>query len=136
MPHHVHWRDVSLGHFASYKYRYTQTVITPPKLVMAALESIFRRLTWETRGWKIDGEYHSHLRFADDILRWVNTPYELQQMLQKLDDESKNQRLKMNKSKTKEMMRDGTPTYVNNTPIENVKSDNFLAQRYSTRDKN
>ena len=28
-----------------------------PKLFTAALESIFRRLTWETRGLKIDGEY-------------------------------------------------------------------------------
>ena len=39
-----------------------------PKLFKAALESIFRRLTWESRGMKIDGEYLCHLRFADDIL--------------------------------------------------------------------
>ena len=57
---------------------------------MAALESIFRRLTWETRGLKIDGEYLSHLRFADDILICTNTPHELQQMLQELADETEN----------------------------------------------
>ena len=35
---------------------------TSPKLFTAALERIFRRLTWETRCLKIDGEYLSHLR--------------------------------------------------------------------------
>ena len=44
----------------------------------AALESIFQRLTWETGGLKIDGEYLSHLRFTDDILICANTPHELQ----------------------------------------------------------
>ena len=48
---------------------------------------------------KIDGEYISHLRFADNILICANTPHELQQMLQELADESDNQGLKMNKSK-------------------------------------
>ena len=71
-----------------------------PKLFTAALESIFRRVTWETRGLKIDGEYLSHLRFADDILMYANTQHELQQMLQELADGSENQGLKMNKSKT------------------------------------
>ena len=51
-----------------------------PKQFMAAFESIFRRLTWETRGLKIDGEYLSHLRSADDILICANTPHERQQM--------------------------------------------------------
>ena len=47
-----------------------------PKLFTAALESIFRRGTWLTRGLKIDGEYLNHLRLA-------HTPHELQQMVQK-----------------------------------------------------
>ena len=33
-----------------------------PKLFTAALESIFRRLTWETRSLKIDGEYLRHFQ--------------------------------------------------------------------------
>ena len=50
-----------------------------PKLFTAALESIFRRPTWETRGLKIDGEYLSlNHRFADDILICANIPHELQ----------------------------------------------------------
>ena len=77
---------------------------------------------------KIDGEYLSHLRFPVDILICANTPHELQQMIQELTDNSKNQDLKMNMSMTKVMMEHVTPTYVNNNQIEN-------GQIYSTRDK-
>ena len=57
-------------------------------------------------------------------------------MLQELYDESGKQGLKMNKSKTKVAMESGTPIYVNNTQIENVESNIYLGQIYSTRDKN
>ena len=66
----------------------------------------------------------------------VNTPHELQQMLLELADESDNQGLKMNKSKTKVTMENNTPIYVNNTQIENVESYVYLGHRYSTRHKN
>ena len=92
--------------------------------------------TLETRGLTIDGEYLSHLRFADDTPIYANTPHELQHMLQELADETENQGLKMNKSKTKVMMGNDTPIYVNNTQIENVESDIHLGQRYSTIDNN
>ncbi|MEG7522580.1 MAG: reverse transcriptase domain-containing protein, partial [Chromatiales bacterium] len=67
-------------------------------------DTISPKLTWETRGLRIDGEYLSHLRLADDIFICANTPHELQQMLQELADESENQGLKVNNSKTKVMM--------------------------------
>ena len=105
-----------------------------PKLFMAALNSIFRRLTWETRGLKIHVEYLSHLRFADDILICANTPNELQQMLQELADKSENQGLKINTTNTK-VMKSDTPINVDNTRIENVESYIYLGQRYNTRDK-
>ena len=70
-----------------------------PKLFTVSLESIFRRMTWETKGLKLDGEYLSYLRFADDILICANIPHDLQQILQELADESDNQGLKMNNSK-------------------------------------
>ncbi len=38
-----------------------------PKLSTATLEIIFRRLNWENKGVKIDGEFLSNVRFADDI---------------------------------------------------------------------
>ena len=61
---------------------------------------------------KINGEYLSHLRIADDILIRANTPHELQQMLHEIADESDNQGVKMNKSKV--MMDTDTPIQVNN----------------------
>ena len=39
-----------------------------PKLFTACLEKVFRKLNWSRRGILIDGEYLSHLRFADDII--------------------------------------------------------------------
>ena len=77
-----------------------------PKLFTATLESIFRRLNWENKGVKIDGEYLSNLRFADDIFLCTETPQELQQMLQELSDESRRMGLKTNIAKTKVMVVD------------------------------
>ena len=48
-----------------------------PKLFTATLESIFRRFNWENKGVKIDGEFLSNLRFADDIFLCTETPQEL-----------------------------------------------------------
>ena len=89
-----------------------------PKLFTATLESIFRRLNWENKGVKIDGEFLSNLRFADDIFLCTETPQELQQMLQELSDESRQLGLKMNITKTKVMVVDNTPINVNNVLIE------------------
>ena len=80
-----------------------------PKLFTATLESVFRRLNWENKGVKIDGEFLSNLRFADDIFLCTETPQELQQMLQELSDESRRMGLKMNIAKTKVMVVDNTP---------------------------
>ena len=71
-----------------------------PKLFTATLESIFKRLNWENKGMKIDGEFFSNLRFANDIFLCTETPQELQQMLQELYDESRRMGLKMNIAKT------------------------------------
>ena len=57
-------------------------------------------------------------------------------MLQHVADESENHGMKTNKSKTKVMMENNTPIYVNNTQIENVVSYIYLEQRDSTIDKN
>ena len=67
---------------------------------------------------KIDGEFLSNLRFADDIFLCTETPQELQQMLQELSDD-RQMDLKMNITKTKVMVVDNTPINVNNVLIEN-----------------
>ena len=64
------------------KIRVRQGDTISPKLFTATLESIFRRLNLENRGVKIDGEFLSNLRIADDIFLHTETPQELQQMLQ------------------------------------------------------
>ena len=70
---------------------------------------------------KIDGEFLSNLRFADDIFLCTETSQELQHMLQELSDESRRMGLKMNIAKTKVMVVDNTPINVNNVLIENVQ---------------
>ena len=76
----------------------------------------------------IDGEYLSHLRFADDILIFANIPHELQHMLPALAYQIGKQGLNMNKSKTKVMMENDTPIYVNNSFV-------YMGHSYSTREK-
>ena len=54
-----------------------------PKLFTASLEEIFRNLNWEEKEFeiKIDGEYLSYLRFADDILLVPTSCDQLQNMI-------------------------------------------------------
>ena len=85
---------------------------------------------------KIDGEFLSNLRFADDIFLCTETPQELQQMLQELSDESRRMGLKMNIAKTKVMVVDNTPININNVLIENVQGYVYLGQHYSLKEKN
>ena len=71
---------------------------------------------------KIDGEFFTNHRFADDIFLCTETPQELQLMLQELSDKSKRMGLKMNIAKTKVMVLDNTlynKRY--NVLIENVE---------------
>ena len=110
--------------------------IISPKLLTATLESIFRRLNWENKGVKIDGEFLSNLRFADVIFLCTEAPQELQHMLKELSDESRWMGLKMNIAKTKVMVVDNTPINVNNVLIENVQGYVYLGQHYSLKEKN
>ena len=102
----------------------------------ATLERIFRRLNWEHKGVKIDGEFLFNLPFADDIFLCTETPQELQRMLQDLSDESIRMCLKINIAKTKVMVVDNSTINVNNVLIENVEGYVYLGQRYSLKEKN
>ena len=99
-----------------------------PKVFKATLVSVFRRLNWESKGMRLQGEYVIHLRHADKIFIGANTSHELQQMLQELPDETENQCLKLNNLKEKEMMENHTSIYVNTTQIENIESYVYLEQ--------
>ena len=85
---------------------------------------------------KIDGEFLSNLRFADDIFLCTETPQELQQMLQEISDESRRMGIKMNIAKTKVMVVDNTSINVNNVLIENFQGYVHLGKHYSLKEKN
>ena len=83
--------------------------------------------------WGLTANISSHIPFADDFLICANTPHELQQLLQKLNDESKNQGLTTNKSKAKVMMENNT--YIDTNQWENVESYVYPWQIYSISEK-
>ena len=78
---------------------------------------------------KIDGEFLSNLRFADDIIPMHRNTTRTKQMQQELSDESRRMGLKMNIAKTKVMVADNTPINVNNVLIENVQGYVYLGQK-------
>ena len=82
---------------------------------------------------KIDGEFLSNLRFADDIFLCTETPQELQHMLQELSDESRQMGLKMNITKANVMV---APINVNNVLIEYVPGYVYLGQHYILKEVN
>ena len=72
-----------------------------PMLFTACLQEVFRTLDWEQVGVRVNGEYLSNLRFADDVALLSNSGDELQSMLTALDEQSRTVGLKINMQKTK-----------------------------------
>lgn len=70
----------------------------------ACLEGVFRRLQWEKSEIRVNEEYLSHLRFADDAVLFSYLGQHLQRMLQELYSESLVVGLKINISKSKVMV--------------------------------
>ena len=110
-----------------------------PKLFTACLERAFRQLNWQEKGIRIDGEYLSHLRFADDIIIVAPTKEELQEMLTELNEASKSVGLHMNFRKTKVMSNKYSENAedileIENQQIEEVDHYIYLGQRISLYD--
>lgn len=108
-----------------------------PKLFSAVLEMIFRNLQWERNGLNINGDKLNHLRFADDIVLFSETPDSLEDMLQQLSDESAKVGLSMNISKTKVMTNSAKKDIRINDgqmKIEYVNEYIYLGQLISTKD--
>jgi hypothetical protein len=107
-----------------------------PKLFSAVLEMVFRNLDWRNKGLNINGENLSHLRFADDLIIFSESPKALELMLQQLADESDKAGLTMNLTKTK-IMSNSTQQdiiIVNKEQIEYVHEYVYLGQLISTED--
>jgi hypothetical protein len=104
-----------------------------PRLFTSCLQdAIISRINWENRGIKIDGEYLSHLIFADDIILIADSHAQLQTMLQDIHDTSKPVGLNMHLGKTKVMSNKfTTPTdiIVGGQKIEEVNNYIYLGQQ-------
>ncbi|KAA5586822.1 reverse transcriptase family protein, partial [Pseudomonas aeruginosa] len=77
--------------------------VISPKLFITALEDSFKLLEWQGLGININGEYITHLRFADDIVVMAESLEDLGRMLGDLSRVSQQVGLKMNMDKTKIM---------------------------------
>ena len=93
-------------------------------------------LYWSRRGILIDGEYLSHLRFADDIIIFTRNIAELHEMLQELNQASLEVGLSMNLKKTKIMCNKHAEDTnrritIDNNEIEEVDHYIYLGQRIS-----
>ena len=105
--------------------------VISPKLFTAAMEDAFKLLEWQGLGININGEYITHLRFADDIVVMAKSMEELSMMLDGLDRVSQRVGLKMNMDKTKIMSNANvvpTPVSVGNSVLEVVDSYIYLGQ--------
>ena len=78
-----------------------------PKLFAASLQDgVIDKIDWEERGINVNGEYLSHLLFADDIILVAHTPNQLESMLNDIHTASQPIGLKMHLGKTKVMFND------------------------------
>ena len=105
--------------------------VISPKLFTAALEDVFKVLEWRGRGININGEYITHLRFADDIVVMAETTEELSTMLGDLSRASERVGLKMNMDKTKVMVNihvAPTPIKIGDSTLEVVDDYVYLGQ--------
>ena len=103
-----------------------------PKLFIAVLENIFRKLDWKQKGIKIGDCYLHHLKFADDIVLLAETPTKLEDMIHSLDQESSKIGLEMNASKTKVMTNSNkVPIRSRGNNIEYVNSYIYLGKQVS-----
>lgn len=75
--------------------------VISPKLFTAALEDAFKVLDLKGRGININGEYFTHLRFADDIVVIDETMEDLSAMLTDLNRVFDRVGLKMNMTRRK-----------------------------------
>jgi len=91
------------------------------KLFTLALEYTFKELSWEKKGVAVDGTYPSHLYFVDDIVFLSSNAAELKEMLQELNNASRNIGLTMNLRKTNIMFTNNNQMTFGNITIQNVE---------------
>ena len=123
-------------HTDSKKFRLQRGVrqgdnISPRLFTSCLQDAIIGKINWKDRGIKIDGEYLSHLIFADDIVLIAKSTSELQKMVQDIQETSKSVGLNMHLGKTKVMCNPAvnkTDININGRKIEEVDNYIYLSQ--------
>ena len=101
--------------------RVRQGETSSPKLFRPVSRNFSKKLRWENRGIRIDGEFINHLRFADDIIIFASSSEELQRMLRELNQASLLVGFSMNLIKTKIMTNNHTEVDNSMITIDNNK---------------
>lgn len=96
-----------------------------PKLFLAVLEQIFRKLNWEHLGINVNGTMLTHLRFADDIVLLAKTSEDMSRMINELATESDNAGLKLNPEKTR-IMTNGSKNTIQIDQMEINYTDEYI----------
>ncbi|KAG1652702.1 Cyclin-dependent kinase 14 [Nymphon striatum] len=105
-----------------------------PKLFTACLENVFRYLNWTYKGILINGDRLTNLRFADDAVLFMESPQELQLMVEELRTASSKVGLEINLSKTKIMFNRNVeiqPIMTGNVALDQVDRYIYLGQLIS-----
>ena len=95
------------------------------KLFSVGLEEILQRLDWSEKGIKVNGEYLSHLHFADAIVIFSHSAESLQTRIKELEESSNLSDLKMNLKKAQVMFNSHLtpqPIKINEHQLEQVDS--------------
>lgn len=96
-----------------------------PKLFLAVLEQIFRKLNWEHLGINVNGTMLTHLRFADDIVLLAKTSEDMSRMINELATESDKAGLKLNPEKTR-IMTNGSKNTIQIDQMEINYTDEYI----------
>lgn len=108
-----------------------------PKIFIAVLETVIKKLNWGKKGIYIQGAFLSHLRFADDIVVLSETSLQLQEMIESSQKASAKVGLQINLTKTKTMTNSHKKIIkVNENPLEYVDEYIYLGKTISFDTKN
>lgn len=103
-----------------------------PRIFIAVLESVFRKLNWAKKGININGNILSHLRFADDIALFSENAKDMESMIKSLQEASSSVGLEINLSKTKLITNSlNYPININSEPLEYVDYFIYLGKQIS-----
>jgi len=106
-----------------------------PILFTAVLEEVFKTLDWKKKGLRINGEYLSHLRFADDIVLFASNTEDLTSRLEELNSAGQKIGLRMNLKKTKVMYNSFAgqePVKLEEMPLDICSEYTYLGQLVTT----